>query len=504
MVRHALSLIGHSLIFLCVVATSGCFTTAVVGAVSSSALTVETPRAFLAKGASLTLNASGGATPYTLSASAGTVSGLTYTAPASVTDDSDDVVLTLTDAAGDKKEFPLRVYSPGELDRSFGIDNMGMNIALNVGGFNALTLDRQDRIYVGTRTARIVRFSADGLQDMDYHGGALVITLGAGYTTHSIEHAFTDSQGRLVFSGNALNGPAGNWQQGFVVRLTASGELDASFGSGGKVIIPFGSTGSDLIRSVAEDSQRRLLVAGRSSASGGDMDFAVARLLENGAMDTTYGTSGWAKVENPGYANLIQHVFLQPGSDTLYFVGRAWDTPTSAYASAFGSLLPDGTSNPSLPGHLITALGSHSGSAAYSAFAQDDQHWIVGGHGTNGSVDDLTLTRINITGPTIDTTFGTSGVLTINIHTTEQINKVMQGANSKILACGSSIDFRLIRTTPNGTLDTTFGPSGRRSVDFGVNTVEEGCRAMQLDSKGRIIAAGWSGASSGGILRMWD
>jgi hypothetical protein len=123
---------------------------------------------------------------------------------------------------------------------------------------------------------------------------------------------------------------------------------------------------------------------------------------------------------------------------------------------------------------------------------------------TDGTNDDLLLYRLNINTLSVDTTFGVSGVVTINLASSEQINKLLVGKNSKILACGDSVDFRLIRTSANGSLDTTFGPSGRRSVDFGDGSVWEGCKAMLLDSKGRMVAAGWSTSMNAAILRMWD
>jgi uncharacterized delta-60 repeat protein len=490
--RHTLTLLG-------IWGATGCFSADIIGTVSSSALSATLPSSTLAIGASLTVTVDGGALPYTLSATSGTVSGLTYTAPSSVTGDSDEVTLTLTDASGDRRGFPLLIYSPGELDSSFGGSSLGTTVVATVGGINAFTFDSQERIYAGTSIGRIVRFSADGVQDLTYNGGALTITLGGGFTTISIQHAFTDSQGRMVFSGNGLNG---GWNQGFAVRLTSSGELDTTFGTGGKAIIPYSGTGTDLVRSVLEDSQRRLLVAGRSGESNGDSSFGVARLLENGSIDTTYGTLGWAKIGNPGNSNTIEHAFFLPGSESLYFVGRSWDHPT--YSSALASFLSDGSDNTAFPGYLITALGAYGGTGAFTSLVQDAQHWILGGMSTNGTVDDLLLYRLNINPISLDTTFGVSGVVTINLTGSEQINELVVGKNSKILACGESVDFRLIRTSANGALDTTFGPSGRRSVDLGDSTASEGCKAMLLDSKGRIVAAGWSGSANAAILRMWD
>src|SRR5262245_1472397 len=65
----------------------------------------------------------------------------------------------------------------------------------------------------------------------------------------------------------------------------APGDLDTSFGTGGKVVTPIG-TGSDGGHAVAIDGSGRIVVAGWSS-NGTDDDFAVARYTASGSLDAT-------------------------------------------------------------------------------------------------------------------------------------------------------------------------------------------------------------------------
>ena len=65
------------------------------------------------------------------------------------------------------------------------------------------------------------------------------------------------------------------------------GDLDTSFGSGGKKTVNFG--GTDAARVVLVQSNGRIVVAGGGAAGG---SFCVVRLRTNGTLDTTFGSGG--------------------------------------------------------------------------------------------------------------------------------------------------------------------------------------------------------------------
>ena len=87
-----------------------------------------------------------------------------------------------------------------------------------------------------------------------------------------------DSQGRAVVAGRANNTT-------LVLRFTAVGALDASFGVGGRVLL---SSFSGMAFDAAVDGADRILVTGES-VNGGDTNAFVARLLPSGALDPAFG-----------------------------------------------------------------------------------------------------------------------------------------------------------------------------------------------------------------------
>ena len=77
----------------------------------------------------------------------------------------------------------------------------------------------------------------------------------------------------------------------------APGDLDPSFGNGGKVITNFGSISAGA-NDVAIQSDGKIVAAGGSfGGSNQNQDFALTRYNADGSLDTSFGTGG--KVVTP-------------------------------------------------------------------------------------------------------------------------------------------------------------------------------------------------------------
>lgn len=76
----------------------------------------------------------------------------------------------------------------------------------------------------------------------------------------------------------------------------ADGNLDTSFGSGGKIIVPI-DEGMPLIDTVADvltAKDNKIYLVGTASRDANSTTIAIVRLKENGTVDTTFGTGGVA------------------------------------------------------------------------------------------------------------------------------------------------------------------------------------------------------------------
>lgn len=112
----------------------------------------------------------------------------------------------------------------------------------------------------------------------------------------------------------------------------------------------------------------------------------------------------------------------------------------------------------------------------YAMALQPDGKIVVGGYAVNVSGNkDFALVRYNYNG-TLDTTFGTGGKVTTDFNaTSDRIWGIALQSDGKIVAAGETEsavfpgtnDIALARYNTNGTLDTTFGGTGKVTTDHG-------------------------------------
>ena len=96
--------------------------------------------------------------------------------------------------------------------------------------------------------------------------------------------------GRIVVAGF---GPGNSWG---LARFKPNGKLDRSFGENGTVITPF--TDYDEAESIAIDSQGRIVAGGFAKR-----DLGLARYEPNGNLDPSFGDGGKVRTNFPGLAS---------------------------------------------------------------------------------------------------------------------------------------------------------------------------------------------------------
>lgn len=132
----------------------------------------------------------------------------------------------------------------------------------------------------------LVRFLADGTE--------LPMTpVGPGIAFSQVFAATADGEGRVVIVGDALI--SGFDADMRVARVWADGTPDTSFGPGGVRTVAFDIAGVfyDSAEAVAVDNAGRIVIVGQATATAAnDYDFAVARLLANGQLDTSFSQDG--------------------------------------------------------------------------------------------------------------------------------------------------------------------------------------------------------------------
>jgi uncharacterized delta-60 repeat protein len=190
--------------------------------------------------------------------------------------------------------------SAGDLDLSFGAGGIAITsfVALEDYG-SAVAVDGAGRIVVaGTAQVNgspsvhefaLARYNPDGTLDPSFDGdGRLTTPIGASHD--EALGVVVQPDGKVVAAGDSFNGTNSDFA---VVRYLTDGSLDPTFGSGGKVVTPFGASSDDYGYGVAIDSQGRVVVGG-FTLNGGNYQFAVTRYTPAGTPDPTFGIAGKA------------------------------------------------------------------------------------------------------------------------------------------------------------------------------------------------------------------
>ncbi len=126
----------------------------------------------------------------------------------------------------------------------------------------------------------LVRYNTDGTLDTSFNFlGRVIIDLGSSHDY--AQSVAIQSDGKIVAAGYSWNGSSEDFA---LVRCSTDGSLDNTFDGDGKVMTDIGSNG-DRAQSVAIQSDGKIVAAGISDIGGYNYDFAVVRYDTDGSLD---------------------------------------------------------------------------------------------------------------------------------------------------------------------------------------------------------------------------
>jgi uncharacterized delta-60 repeat protein len=270
----------------------------------------------------------------------------------------------------------------------------------------------------------------------------------------------------------------------------APGDLDPSFGTGGRVITDFG--GYEKAYAVAVDSSGKIVVAGYTEASGGYAQFALVRYNSDGSLDPTFGTAGKVTTDFGEGMGLVYALVID-SQDRIVVAGDFRNDFALARYDSHGNLDTTFGSN----GKVTTEFVEYGTEAARAIAIDSNGRIVVAGYTDNHSYHyDFALARYNSEG-SLDTTFGTNGkVITDFGSTSDLAYALVIDSQGRIVVAGqcvlsnSRLGFALARYDTEGIIDTSFGTDGKVTTDFGIAAE---AFALTIDGQGQIVAAGWSG-----------
>lgn len=372
----------------------------------------------------------------------------------------------------------------------------------------AITIDDEGRILVAGYTSgprqqmAVARLDASGALDPTFAGvGYVELDVGVRARAQAIA---LQPDGGIVVAGFAVLVPSGI-EQFVAARLLYDGTLDPDFGNGGVVGAAFGTRDARAAAVALQPDDGAVVVAGwaRNSAN---RDVAVVRYTAAGVLDPTFGNGGKAVLAVGLNNDEATAVAVQPDG-RIVFAGYASDG--SAFDFLAGRLTSVGTPDASFNGSGVRRVSTSDGVEQANALllASDGGVVLAGQSKVNGNLR-FALARLDASGVP-DAAFGAGGVVTTPIGELAEGRALVPLSRGRLLVAGSArlpggkLQLAAVRYLASGALDTTFGTAGHVLVQLG-NRNDEGYAAA-VDARGAILLAGTArtgGDADIGLVRL--
>ena len=384
---------------------------------------------------------------------------------------------------------------PSGLDPTFGGDGR-VSTVVGHGEAEAVLVQPDGGIVTAGRRAvsggidfALTRHDSDGNLDPGFGDGGIVTT-DLGSQTDEAFDAALDPDGGFVVVGRT-DGPGFNRNFG-VVRYHADGSLDTGFGDGGIVETDFAGQ-VDQANAVAVQADGKIVVAGlaaRTGPLGADNDFALARYLGDGTLDTSFGGDGIVTTDLGTRTDVGRAVVIQPGDGGIVVAGTVdSDVALVRYTDT-------GEVDTSFGDHGVTITDFGSDDFANGVALTSDGQILVTGHSLGAGLNtDFALARYSANGG-LDHSFGSSGIVLTDIGGGDDFAEGLTvDADGRIVVVGRAtsstiLDMAVVRYDRDGALDTGFGENGMVTADF--HGSGEFGQDVVIQADGKIVAAGYT------------
>jgi len=292
------------------------------------------------------------------------------------------------------------------------------------------------------------------------------------------------SDGKIVVAGGMNNLAA-------ILRLDVNGAPDASFGTAGIVTNNFTLVHAPTIVGLVILSDGRILAA----ATTVDIQPGpkLGRFNPDGSVDTSFGSLGFANIPLPSVASMVQ----QPDGLILVAGGPGVLAPQPG---AMTRMSTDGQVDAGFGDSGIALLLSPSVTAM--ALQADGKILIASGGPKPSMLPDApsagSIARYRSNG-SVDRSFGIAGqaacVASASAICVQPDGRIVVAGSltSQLHAPGNFTGFGLVRYDADGSLDTTFGVHGGLTTTFAPTGPLASAWSIALQPNGEILAAGQAG-----------
>ena len=369
----------------------------------------------------------------------------------------DDKLVVAVDGANyppgtGEDNYVLRYQSDGTVDPSFGSGGI-VRIAFTTPADEemaaAVTLQSDGKIVIASTLPTgigLARLNVDGTLDASFGTGGKVIFKWANKEVAVVYDALVQSDGKIVVCGSSGTKFA-------FARFTAAGQFDTTFNGTGKFTLQ-ASTGSAVayIAGLAQQSDGKLIGVGERPRSNRDpFGHSVLRLNTNGTLDSSFGTNGqvYSNFDDQGLGGMVRDrarsVKVDPAGN-IVVAGTALPR-TSDARWAFIRLLPNGQKDPSFGGDGKVLVGFPGYHRLHGSLLLENGKIVAsGGLSQPGQLPDIAVFRLLSDG-SLDPSFGSGGVATTDIDgRSDQSSSLTRQSDGKYVVAGFAGNYNYIFT----------------------------------------------------------
>ncbi|MBF0491945.1 MAG: hypothetical protein HQM15_04115 [Deltaproteobacteria bacterium] len=349
----------------------------------------------------------------------------------------------------------------------------------------------------------LARYNPDGSLDTTFSGGTIRLDAFNSTPLTGINTvkgiAFQGSNIILgVATGNISASLTGNCG---IVRLLSNGSVDTGFGSGG---LATAAGSSNFCNAMAVQGDGKIVLGGFTVVGGSAFDSILIRFTRDGLPDSSFGSGSTGVVVNDfGGNDMISAVAVQPDitGEKIVVAGAAKNATSTdldfllaRFNETNGSLDTSFGSAGVVKTDFSSAIHPNSTDHAFALALKSDESILAGGASTSGAVSSVfALAFYDKNGAPLHTP--TTSISGLN----DGISSLLIQSDNKIVAGGYSGPLAapqavLARYNSDGTLDPLFGTTGSVTNLFGGS--HDVLKALAIQGDGKILAAGAMTAGS--------
>ena len=286
-----------------------------------------------------------------------------------------------------------------------------------------------------------------------------------------------------------------------------SGTIDKTYGNKGFSVTAIEESGLEFPtqKAILQKDNKLVYMTDSLDFSGDGFFTNIVRLNTDGTIDKTFGNNGTASIDFQGEEALSISLSIQDDGKILVSGFIFVSDPNNPDADAQAMMVrlnTNGTFDATFGIDGMVQLGKSTGfEAGIAAQSLPNGKILLTGGLYDGDPDDsdfiTTVTRLNANG-TVDNTFGTNGMFRYDEVTTlaaripfhialDNNGNIFVSGQAAVTEDDPTVAF-LMKLTPNGTLDKTFGAAG--VIEIGDNNADDYVlfSNVKIQTDGKIIA----------------